>query len=94
MNLDFSQASILIVGDVMLDSYWQGSTDRISPEAPVPVVHVRDKSWRVGGSGNVGWEDGTLAVSKGCSLMAPAGLSRISLSAQDSLLVANAYLPA
>ena len=53
MNLDFSKANILVVGDVMLDSYWQGSTDRISPEAPVPVVHVKDRSWRVGGSGNV-----------------------------------------
>ncbi len=37
----------------MLDSYWQGTTERISPEAPVPVVHVNDMSWRVGGSGNV-----------------------------------------
>ncbi len=37
----------------MLDSYWQGQTGRISPEAPVPVVHVNDQSWRVGGCGNV-----------------------------------------
>lgn len=53
MNLDFSNVNILVVGDVMLDSYWQGTTARISPEAPVPVVHVNDMSWRVGGSGNV-----------------------------------------
>ena len=53
MNLDFSNVNVLVVGDVMLDSYWQGRTERISPEAPVPVVHVNDKSWRVGGSGNV-----------------------------------------
>ncbi len=53
MNLDFSNVNILVVGDVMLDSYWQGKTERISPEAPVPVVHVNDRSWRVGGSGNV-----------------------------------------
>ncbi len=53
MNLDFSNVNILVVGDVMLDSYWQGKTERISPEAPVPVVHVNDMSWRVGGSGNV-----------------------------------------
>ncbi len=53
MNLDFSNVNILVVGDVMLDSYWQGQTERISPEAPVPVVHVNDMSWRVGGSGNV-----------------------------------------
>ncbi|MDH3631198.1 MAG: bifunctional D-glycero-beta-D-manno-heptose-7-phosphate kinase/D-glycero-beta-D-manno-heptose 1-phosphate adenylyltransferase HldE [Gammaproteobacteria bacterium] len=53
MNLNFSNAHILVVGDVMLDSYWQGQTERISPEAPVAVVRVNDKSWRVGGSGNV-----------------------------------------
>ena len=35
---DFSRASVLIVGDVMLDRYWFGKTSRISPEAPVPVA--------------------------------------------------------
>ncbi len=53
MNLNFSDTTVLVVGDVMLDSYWQGSTERVSPEAPVPVVRVNDMSWRVGGSGNV-----------------------------------------
>ena len=53
MNLDFSEARVLVVGDVMLDTYWQGDSERISPEAPVPVVRVNDTSWRVGGSGNV-----------------------------------------
>ncbi len=53
MNFDFTNAHILVVGDVMLDSYWQGATRRISPEAPVPVVHVEDMSKRIGGSGNV-----------------------------------------
>ncbi|MDJ0834390.1 MAG: bifunctional D-glycero-beta-D-manno-heptose-7-phosphate kinase/D-glycero-beta-D-manno-heptose 1-phosphate adenylyltransferase HldE, partial [Gammaproteobacteria bacterium] len=53
MNLDFSKARILVVGDIMLDSYWQGSTQRISPEAPVPVVQVNDMTKRIGGSGNV-----------------------------------------
>ena len=50
---DFSQARLLVVGDVMLDSYWQGSTSRISPEAPVPVVLVNQEDVRVGGAGNV-----------------------------------------
>ena len=50
---DFHQSHILVIGDIMLDSYWQGQTGRISPEAPVPVVHVNDQSWRVGGCGNV-----------------------------------------
>jgi len=50
---DFSQARILVVGDLMLDRYWQGSTSRISPEAPVPVVHVQQCENRPGGAGNV-----------------------------------------
>ncbi len=37
----------------MLDRYWHGNTSRISPEAPVPVVHVQDDEWRAGGAGNV-----------------------------------------
>ena len=51
---DFSQAKpVFIYGDVMLDRYWSGSTGRISPEAPVPVVHVTDVQDRPGGAGNV-----------------------------------------
>ena len=50
---DFSQARVLIVGDVMLDSYWHGPTGRISPEAPVPVVHVHHQEHRLGGAANV-----------------------------------------
>ncbi len=50
---DFSQARVLIVGDVMLDRYWFGDTGRISPEAPVPVVNVRNIDNRPGGAGNV-----------------------------------------
>jgi len=50
---DFSAARVLVVGDLMLDRYWHGATERISPEAPVPVVHVRNEDGRAGGSGNV-----------------------------------------
>jgi D-beta-D-heptose 7-phosphate kinase / D-beta-D-heptose 1-phosphate adenosyltransferase len=50
---DFSAANVLVVGDLMLDRYWYGSTSRISPEAPVPVVHVAKAEERVGGAGNV-----------------------------------------
>jgi D-beta-D-heptose 7-phosphate kinase/D-beta-D-heptose 1-phosphate adenosyltransferase len=49
----FSRAHVLVVGDVMLDRYLRGSTTRISPEAPVPVVRVEDSSDRPGGAGNV-----------------------------------------
>lgn len=46
-------ARILVVGDVMLDRYWFGEVDRISPEAPVPVVHVARREDRLGGAANV-----------------------------------------
>ena len=42
-----------VVGDVMLDTYWWGNVDRISPEAPVPVVAVSKREQRIGGAGNV-----------------------------------------
>ncbi len=49
----FSFLKIGVVGDVMLDTYWWGKVDRISPEAPVPVVAVSNKEQRIGGAGNV-----------------------------------------
>lgn len=50
---DFSQARIIVLGDVMLDRYWSGQAARISPEAPVPVVKVNGSEERIGGAGNV-----------------------------------------
>jgi D-beta-D-heptose 7-phosphate kinase/D-beta-D-heptose 1-phosphate adenosyltransferase len=50
---DFTAVRVLIAGDVMLDRYWSGATDRISPEAPVPVVRVETMRERPGGAGNV-----------------------------------------
>ncbi|OQP33052.1 bifunctional D-glycero-beta-D-manno-heptose-7-phosphate kinase/D-glycero-beta-D-manno-heptose 1-phosphate adenylyltransferase HldE [Pantoea latae] len=49
----FDRASVLVVGDVMLDRYWYGPTSRISPEAPVPVVKVDTIEERPGGAANV-----------------------------------------
>lgn len=48
-----SQRKILVVGDVMLDRYWQGDSQRISPEAPVPVVKIENLENKVGGAANV-----------------------------------------
>jgi rfaE bifunctional protein kinase chain/domain len=48
-----SQIRILVVGDVMLDRYWFGDVERISPEAPVPVVRVGQTEERLGGAANV-----------------------------------------
>lgn len=50
---DFKKASVLVAGDLMLDRYWRGGTARVSPEAPVPVVHVQGSEERAGGAGNV-----------------------------------------
>lgn len=44
-----SLAHVLVVGDVMLDRYWYGAVDRISPEAPVPVVRITREENRLGG---------------------------------------------
>ena len=50
---DFNELKVVIIGDVMLDTYWWGQVDRISPEAPVPVVALQRKEHRVGGAANV-----------------------------------------
>lgn len=49
----FAKTKLLVVGDVMLDRYWFGDSDRISPEAPVPVVQVSKVDERLGGAANV-----------------------------------------
>ena len=49
----FPKRKILVLGDLMLDRYLWGQVDRISPEAPVPVVEVQKESMNLGGAGNV-----------------------------------------
>ena len=49
------RASVLVVGDVMLDRYWYGNVERISPEAPVPVVRITREEERQGGAANVAY---------------------------------------
>lgn len=58
----FNSSRVLVVGDVMLDRYWHGSTSRISPEAPVPVVSINDEEARVGGAGNVALNSAVLGA--------------------------------
>src|SRR5215210_8611404 len=50
---NITKLKIGVIGDIMLDTYWWGSVDRISPEGPVPIVAVTKKEWRIGGAGNV-----------------------------------------
>ncbi len=49
----FTKLNVLIIGDVMLDSYIWGSVERISPEAPVPIINVKKRDHRLGGAANV-----------------------------------------
>ena len=62
---------VLVVGDAMLDRYWFGSVDRISPEAPVPVVRVTREEHRLGGAANVALNVGTLGAQ--CTLLSVVG---------------------
>jgi len=57
-----AQSRILVVGDVMLDRYWHGDINRISPEAPVPVVHIKREEVRLGGAANVALNIRTLGA--------------------------------
>ena len=53
MKLDFSEMKVLLIGDFMADIYIYGSSSRMSPEAPVPVVDVNEVKISPGGAGNV-----------------------------------------
>lgn len=59
---DFSKASVLVIGDLMLDRYWFGDAARISPEAPVPIVNIKQMDERPGGAGNVALNIAALGV--------------------------------
>lgn len=62
---------VVIVGDAMLDVYLRGDVDRISPEAPVPVVRVRDRKLALGGAANVA--QNVAAMGAGCDLVSVVG---------------------
>ncbi len=68
---DLSRARVLVVGDLMLDRYWQGPTSRISPEAPVPVVKVEGIEDRPGGAANVAMNAAALGAK--VTLLGPTG---------------------
>ena len=58
------RAHVLVTGDAMLDRYWFGDAERISPEAPVPVVRVTRTEERLGGAANVARNIATVGASK------------------------------
>ena len=62
---------VLVIGDAMLDEYLVGDVERISPEAPVPVVRVRDRRYELGGAANVA--ENVIASGASCRLIATVG---------------------
>ena len=78
-------ARVLVVGDVMLDRYWYGAVDRISPEAPVPVVRITRDEERTGGAANVAYNVVTLGAQ--ASLLTVVGADEASHKLEA--LVAN-----
>lgn len=67
---NFHKTHVLIVGDVMIDTYWWGDTNRISPEAPVPVVDISKTEHRLGGAANVALNTVSLgATTSLCSIV-------------------------
>src|SRR5687767_15996823 len=64
-------ARIAVVGDAMLDVYLSGDVDRVSPEAPVPVVRVRERRHALGGAANVA--QNVVAIGASCDLVAVVG---------------------
>lgn len=67
----FTSVRALVVGDVMLDRYWFGTVDRVSPEAPVPVLAVNSEEARAGGAANVAHN--LLALGAQCQLLSVVG---------------------
>ena len=83
----FDQATVLVVGDVMLDRYWHGGTSRISPEAPVPVVKVEQIEDRPGGAANVALNIAALGAP--ALLVGVTGVDEAANSLRNSLAAAN-----
>ncbi len=84
---DFTKASVLVVGDVMLDRYWFGETSRISPEAPVPIVKINQLDERPGGAGNVALNIAALGAN--VSLLGVAGNDDAAYQLENQLAKAN-----
>lgn len=82
-----SDLHVLVVGDVMLDRYWQGPADRVSPEAPVPVVNVQHQEQRPGGAANVALN--VVSLGARCTLIGLVGEDEAAQDLQDTLEAAG-----
>ena len=83
----FQSARVLVVGDVMLDRYWFGEVTRISPEAPVPIVHIQNTEERPGGAANVA--RGVAALGAQATMLAVVGLDEAGKQLEDILRKSN-----
>jgi rfaE bifunctional protein kinase chain/domain len=83
------KSSVAVVGDLMLDRYYWGRVDRISPEAPVPVVSVERTGVRPGGAANVAWN----LVSLGCDARLAAVIGRDAQGAEMKRLLRKMRIP-
>lgn len=91
-RLEFDSARVLVIGDMMLDRFRYGSVSRISPEAPVPVMHVSSEKSMLGGAGNV--LSNIAALDGACGLIAAVGNDEAGLQCRNmvSALGADALL--
>ena len=80
---DLSQIHVLVVGDIMLDQYWFGAVERISPEAPVPIVTVKDGDRRGGGAANVALN--VVKLGAKCTLLSVAGEDKHAIELEQML---------
>lgn len=87
---DFSRVNVLVAGDLMLDRYWNGATQRISPEAPVPIVLINGFEERPGGAGNVARS--ITALGGRCALAALLGEDEAAVQLEKLLQQENVSL--
>lgn len=76
-----SNAKVLVVGDVMLDRYWYGSVERISPEAPVPIVQIDREEDRIGAAANVAYN--VVSLGAQASLLSVIGADAVGQELQQ-----------
>ena len=84
---DFRKLHVLVVGDLMLDRYWVGDADRVSPEAPVPIVTVSEQEYRPGGAANVALN--VVSLGADCTLVGFTGQDEAGEQLRQSLSAAG-----
>ena len=84
---DFRKLHVLVVGDLMLDRYWVGDADRVSPEAPVPIVTVSEQEYRPGGAANVALN--VVSLGANCTLVGFTGQDEAGEQLHQSLSAAG-----